>query len=314
LAVGSLNCDRKESPRSPERTGERELVLPGLSKQAAKPILGSGFSFSKIRPIPMPARLPTFLRRLFTRRGRFQSCRELEKKLGYRFVNLELLSRALTHRSYIHTPENEDLRAIERLEFLGDSVLGMVTSRFLFEHFPDKSEGDLTKLKSTLVSEANLSRIAKSISLGQHLNISEEEEKSGGRERSSIVSDAYEAVIGAVFMDGGLAPVERMIENQILRRYLEITTDRAFHNYKGELLEYMQALGLGLPQYDLLEEEGPDHEKKFTIAVTVKGRQLGRGMGKNKKEAEQRAARMALENIDSIFKDPRQESRDLPAD
>ena len=262
----------------------------------------------------MPARLPTFLRRLFTQRGKFRSCRELEKKLGYRFVNLELLSRALTHRSYIHTPENEDLRANERLEFLGDSVLGMVTSRFLFEHFPDKSEGDLTKLKSTLVSEANLSRIAKSISLGNYLNISEEEEKSGGRERNSIVSDAYEAVIGAVFMDGGLAPVERMIGNQILKRYLEITTDRAFHNYKGELLEYMQALGLGLPRYDLLEEEGPDHEKRFTIAVSVKGRQLGRGMGKNKKEAEQRAARMTLENIDSIFKDLRQDSQDLPAD
>ncbi|UCB53164.1 MAG: ribonuclease III [Candidatus Zixiibacteriota bacterium] len=258
--------------------------------------------------------LHTFLRRLFTRRGKFHGYPELEKKLGYRFVRRELLSRALTHRSYIHTPENEDLRANERLEFLGDSVLGMVTSRFLFEHFPDKSEGDLTKLKSTLVSEANLSRIAKSISLGKHLNISEEEEKSGGRERNSIVSDAYEAVIGAVFIDGGLAPAERMIEDQILKRYLEITTDRAFHNYKGELLEYMQALGLGLPRYDLLVEEGPDHQKRFTIAVSVKGRQLGKGMGNNKKEAEQGAARMALENIDSIFKDLRQDSQDLPAD
>jgi ribonuclease-3 len=254
------------------------------------------------------------LRRFFTRKGRFKNYRELERKLGYRFVRRELLSRALTHRSYIHTPENEDLRANERLEFLGDSVLGMVTSRFLFEHFPDKSEGDLTKLKSTLVSEANLSRIAKSISLGQYLNVSEEEEKSGGRERNSIVSDAYEAVIGAVFIDGGLAPAERMIKNQILKRYLEITTDRAFHNYKGELLEYMQALGLGLPRYDLLEEEGPDHEKRFTIAVSVKGKQLGKGGGKNKKEAEQMAARMALENIDSIFKDLRQNGQGLPAD
>lgn len=259
-------------------------------------------------------RLPTFLRRLFTRKGRFKSYRELEKKLGYGFVNLELLSRALTHRSYIHTPENEDLRANERLEFLGDSVLGMVTSRFLFEHFPDKSEGDLTKLKSTLVSEANLSRIAKSISLGKYLNVSEEEEKSGGRERNSIVSDAYEAVIGAVFIDGGLVPAERMIRNQILRRYLEITTDRAFHNYKGELLEYMQALGLGLPRYDVLEEEGPDHQKRFTIAVSVKGRQLGKGVGKNKKEAEQRAARMALGNIDSVFKDLKPGNQNLPTD
>jgi ribonuclease-3 len=314
FAVGSPDCERTESHRLPEKMEELRPALRAVEQGSSQTGSPFRFSFSKIRPIPMPARLPTFLRRLFLQRGKLQSHRELEKKLGYRFVNLELLSRALTHRSYIHTPENEDMRANERLEFLGDSVLGMVTSRFLFEHFPDKSEGDLTKLKSTLVSEANLSQIAKSISLGQHLNLSEEEEKSGGRERNSIVSDAYEAVIGAVFLDGGLAPVERMIKNQILKRYLEITTDRAFHNYKGELLEYMQALGLGLPRYDLLEEKGPDHEKRFTIAASVKGRQLGRGTGKNKKEAEQGAARMALENIDSIFKDAKQESQDPPAD
>jgi len=229
--------------------------------------------------------------------------------LGYGFRNLELLDRALTHRSYIHTPENENLRANERLEFLGDSVLGMVTSRFLFENFPDKNEGDLTKLKSTLVSEANLSRIAKSVSLGKYLNLSGEEEKSGGRERNSIISDAYEAVIGAVFLDGGLAPAEKMVRNQILKKYLEITTDQALYNYKGELLEYMQALGLGLPKYNVLQEKGPDHQKRFIIAVSVKGKKIGEGMGKNKKEAEQKAARMALENIDRLFKDLKEENQ-----
>jgi len=257
----------------------------------------------------MPSFLPTFLRRLFAKRDRSKKYLELEQKLGYRFKNPGLLERALTHRSYIHTPENEDLRANERLEFLGDSVLGMVTSRFLFENFPDKSEGDLTILKSTLVSEANLSRIAKSISLGSYLNLSEEEEKSGGRERNSIVSDAYEAVIGAIFLDGDLAPTEKMIQNQILRKYLEITTDQTLHNYKGELLEYMQALGLGLPRYDVLEEKGPDHEKRFTIAVSVKGKRMGQGAGKNKKEAEQKAARVALENIDQLFKELKKENQ-----
>lgn len=257
----------------------------------------------------MPSFLRTFLRRLFAKRDRSQKYLELEQKLGYRFKNPGLLERALTHRSYIHTPENEDLRANERLEFLGDSVLGMVTSRFLFENFPDKSEGDLTILKSTLVSEANLSRIAKSISLGSYLNLSEEEEKSGGRERNSIVSDAYEAVIGAIFLDGGLAPTEKMIQNQILRKYLQITTDQTLHNYKGELLEYMQALGLGLPRYDVLEEKGPDHEKRFTIAVSVKGKRMGQGVGKNKKEAEQKAARVALENIDQLFKEFKKENQ-----
>lgn len=235
----------------------------------------------------------------------------MERRLGYRFTNPELLHRALTHRSYVHAPENEGLRANERLEFLGDSVLGMVTSRFLFERFPEKSEGDLTKLKSTLVSEANLSRIAKSISLGKFLNLSEDEEKSGGRERNSIVSDAYEAVIGAVFLDGGLSPAQRMIEHQILRRYVEITTDQALHNYKGELLEYMQALGLGLPRYEVLEERGPDHQKRFTIAVSVKGRRMGQGAGKNKKEAEQKAAKMALENVDTLLVDLHNENHTL---
>jgi ribonuclease-3 len=257
----------------------------------------------------MSLRVPTFLRRLLAGKDRLKRYRELERRLGYRFGNPELLDRALTHRSYIHTPENEDLRANERLEFLGDSVLGMVTSRFLFENFPDKSEGDLTKLKSTLVSEANLSRIAKSISLGKYLNLSEEEDKSGGRERSSIISDAYEAVIGAVLLDGGLIPAERMIRNQILRKYLEITTDQTLHNYKGELLEYLQALGLGLPDYEILEERGPDHQKRFTIAVSVKGKHMGQGAGKNKKEAEQKAARMALENIGPRFEDLIQEGQ-----
>jgi ribonuclease-3 len=229
---------------------------------------------------------------------------ELERKLGYRFKSRELLERALTHRSYLNASSNGELWANERLEFLGDSVLGMVTSRFLFENFPDKNEGDLTKLKSTLVSEANLSQIARSISLGKYLRMSEEEEKAGGRERSSIVSDAYEAVIGAVFLDGGLAPAEKMIRKQILEKCLEITSDRTFHNFKGELLEYMQALGLGLPQYKVTQEHGPDHQKRFTIEVsTTRGRKMGEGVGKNKKEAEQKAARMALENIEKFLKE-----------
>ncbi len=257
----------------------------------------------------MPSFLLTFLQRLLIKRGRYKKYQQLEKELGYRFKNLALLDRALTHRSYIHSSENEYLRANERLEFLGDSVLGMVTSQFLFENFPEKSEGDLTKLKSTLVSEANLSRIAKSISLGEYLNLSEEEEKAGGRKRSSIVSDAYEAVIGAVFLDGGLTPAKKMIQNQILRKYMEITTDQALHNYKGELLEYMQALGLGLPKYEVLEERGPDHQKRFTIAVSVRGNRIGQGTGKNKKEAEQKAARMALENIEQVFENLRKENQ-----
>ena len=275
-----------------------------------------------------------FLKRLLPQKERFKRYSELEHRLGYRFKDLRLLDRALTHRSYIHTLDNGDERlgrltvrsevegqsrsigssqdeslvANERLEFLGDSVLGMVTSQFLYESFPDKSEGDLTKLKATLVSEATLARIAKSISLGKYLNLSEEEGKSGGRERISIISDAYEAVIGAIYIDGGLASAGRVIKNQILKRCLELTTDKDFYNYKGELLEYMQALGWGMPRYEVLSEEGPDHQKRFTIVVSAKGRKMGKGEGGTKKEAEQMAAKRALENIDKTLEEFQKES------
>jgi len=278
--------------------------------------------------------LISFLKRLLPQKERFKRYSELEHRLGYRFKDLLLLDRALTHRSYVYAPENgaerfgkltvlnevggqtpstespqdANLAANERLEFLGDSVLGMVTSQFLYENFPDKSEGDLTKLKATLVSEATLGRIAKSIPLGKYLNLSEEEDKSGGRERISIIADAFEAVIGAIYIDGGLASAERVIRNQILRRCLELASDKDFYNYKGELLEYMQALGMGMPKYEVLIEEGPDHQKKFTIAVFAKGKKLGKGEGLTKKAAEQRAAKMALENIDKFLEELQKET------
>lgn len=186
--------------------------------------------------------------------------------------------------------------------------MGMVVSQFLFENFPGKSEGDLTKLKASLVSEVTLSRIARSICLGKYLNVSEEEEKSGGRERTSIIADAYEAVIGAVYLDGGLVPTKRVIKDQILKRWLELASDKTSYNYKGELLEYMQALGLGMPRYEVLVEEGPDHQKKFTIAVLAKGRLMGKGEGLTKKEAEQKAAKMALGNIDEFLGESHKEA------
>jgi ribonuclease-3 len=259
----------------------------------------------------MAFNLIRFLKRLLSKKERFKRYSELERRLGYRFKDLELLDRALTHRSYIYAPNNgstgspqgENLATNERLEFLGDSVLGMVVSQFLFENFPGKSEGDLTKLKGTLVSEATLSRIARSICLGEYLNLSEEENKSGGRQRTSIIADAYEAVIGAIYLDGSLVPTQRVIKNQILKKCLELASDKAFYNYKGELLEYMQALRLGMPRYEVLVEKGPDHQKKFTIAVLAKGKKMGKGEGLTKKEAEQKAAKMALENIDKFLEE-----------
>jgi ribonuclease-3 len=231
-------------------------------------------------------------------RPKIQVIEGLELRLGYKFKNKDLLIESLTHRSSLKEQGKQREASYERLEFLGDAVLGLSVSRFLFENFPDKDEGELTKLKATLVSEANLARKAKLISLGKHLLLSPEEEKSGGRLRTSILSDSYEALLGAIFLDGGLEGAEKFIQAQILRNLKETTLDRSFQNYKGELLEYLQAEGEGIPKYEVLEERGPDHQKMFTIGVYSKGRRLGIGKGASKKEAEQNAAKMALEELE----------------
>lgn len=244
----------------------------------------------------MSFELLRFFKNLFTK-TKAPTLEELEKKLGYGFKNKAILNEALTHRSSLIETGKERNSSYERLEFLGDAVLGLSVSRYLFENFPDKDEGELTKIKATLVSEANLSRKAKLIALGRFLHLSSEEEKSGGRSRHSILSDSYEAILGAIFLDGGLREVERFIQCHLLKDIKETAEDRSFHNYKGDLLELLQAEGEGIPRYEVLEEEGPDHKKTFTVGVYSKGKHLGTGKGTSKKEAEQNAAKMALEEL-----------------
>ncbi len=217
----------------------------------------------------------------------------LQSGLAYLFRDRTLLTEALTHRSFCQERDS----SYERLEFLGDSVIGLIISQFLYENFPQKTEGDLTKIKASLVSEITLTQVAQFISLGQYILMSKEEEKAGGRNKPSILSDAYEALLGAIFLDGGLSAASRTIEKHILSRISEIIEGETFRNYKGELLEYLQARGRRLPRYQVLEEKGPDHDKKFTMAVFVRGKEWGRGSGTSKKEAEQNAARMALEKL-----------------
>jgi ribonuclease-3 len=245
----------------------------------------------------MKFRLSRFIKYLLSK-PKNRAIEDLELRLGYKFKNKDLLIESLTHRSSLKDQGKQREASYERLEFLGDSVLGLSVSRFLFEDFLDKDEGELTKLKATLVSEANLARKAKLISLGKNLLLSPEEEKSGGRLRTSILSDSYEALLGAIFLDGGLEAAEKFIRSQILKNLKETTLDRSFQNYKGELLEYLQAEGEGIPKYEVLEESGPDHQKMFTIGVYSKGRLLGTGKGASKKEAEQNAAKMALEELE----------------
>jgi ribonuclease-3 len=233
----------------------------------------------------------SFLRKIFTREKPL--LKDFESVLGYSFKDKQLLAKALSHRSSV----SEGL-ANERLEYLGDAVLGLIVSEFLFRKFPEYNEGDLTKNKAALVNEAMLSKVAYKIRLGQYVFLSPEEEKSGGRLKPSIIADAMEAVLGAVYIDGGLEAVARVIDKLLLDDFERLIKDEAMFNYKGELLEKMQGIGQGAPKYEVIEEIGPDHIKVFVISVSINGIRKGVGRGTSKKEAEQQAAKIALEALD----------------
>ena len=216
--------------------------------------------------------------------------------LGYHFRNPDLLELALTHRSYVRI-QAEFLPSNERLEFLGDSVLGLVIADQLYQDNPDLSEGDLTKMKALLVNETTLALIGKQIGLNKHILLSPEEDRAGGRERGSIVSDSFESVIGAIYLDGGFYAVRDVILRLLYVHRETIMADKSQHNYKGDLLEIIQGRGQGMPHYDVIEESGPDHDKLFKVQVMVNGTVLGDGEGYSKKEAEQKAACCALRKL-----------------
>lgn len=243
------------------------------------------------------------LKKLLSLGGRKGELEQLARRFNsvfrYDFSDENLLLEALVHRSYIRTPEGRELASYERLEFLGDSVLGLIVSEELFKIYEDYSEGELTKLKSMLVNETALARIGGEAGLGQFVLLSPEEERSGGRERNSILADCFEAVLGAIYLDGSLATVRVLIRRLILSRAEEILSDETQINYKGILLELLQARGGGSPAYEVVDEEGPDHRKVFQVAIRYHGERLGLGQGLTKKEAEQLAARQALEVLSS---------------
>lgn len=218
----------------------------------------------------------------------------LEAVIGYTFKRPGLLRQALTHRS--HTGQYDGSRAAsnERLEFLGDAVLDLCVSHHLFLRFPDKKEGELTKLKSIIVSGPFLVQLASDIQLGRHLRLSESEERTGGRQRASILEDAFEALLGALYLDGGLPAAEAFVRRHILDGLDLSQASRDNRNYKSLLLELSQSRGCGNPVYRVVEELGPDHSKYFTVEVLVGEEPLGRGMGASKKKAEQAAAREGL--------------------
>ncbi|SYZ72390.1 Ribonuclease 3 [Candidatus Zixiibacteriota bacterium] len=221
---------------------------------------------------------------------------EFYQSMGYLFRDGAYLVKALTHRSLSRSGENS-LPSNERLEFLGDAILGMLISQYLFETRPEFDEGDLTKTKALLVNEVALSMVGKECGLNNLIRLSPEEEKSGGRSRNSIISDAVEAVIGAIYLDGGLKAAQDFVRRMIISRTEEIMSLANQRNYKGELLEYLQARGQGAPFYEVIAEEGPDHDKTFKVAVHTNGEITGSGSGASKKEAEQKAAATSLEYL-----------------
>jgi ribonuclease III len=237
--------------------------------------------------------------------------KELEAALGHEVAAPELLVRALTHRSLAHQLAQADggkksaQADNERLEFLGDAVLGLVVAEALFTLHPEWREGEMTRIRSGLVSRLHMAQVAEEIGLGKHLRLSRGEESSGLRRRSTVLSNTMEAVMGALFLDGGLEPVRVFVRGRVMgevaeRLAVELRSGEALGNYKSALQERLQAAGAGVPVYRVKTESGPDHHKRFLVEVRLKseagqkGKPLARGMGRTKKLAEQDAARRAL--------------------
>ncbi len=219
---------------------------------------------------------------------------ELEEKLGYHFRDRGLLEHAMTHSSYANEHRTTGLTSNERLEFLGDSVLGVVVADYLFQKHPDMPEGELTRTRAALVCEGSLHEVAQSLGLGRYLRLGKGEDAGGGRKRPSILADATEAMLAAVYLDGGMEAVRPIIRALILDKERERAADR---DYKTALQELVQRTPGAAVSYRLVRESGPDHCRSFEMEASVDGRVIGTGAGRTKKEAEQMAAKAALERL-----------------
>jgi ribonuclease-3 len=225
----------------------------------------------------------------------------LEQHLGYRFRDRQLLELALTHRSRAHEDGLGQDSTNESLEFLGDAVLGFVVADLVYQEFPTSDEGQKSKMKSSLVSFTALARAAESVDLGAHLRLGRGEDKTGGRHKPVLLADACEAVIAAVYLDGGLAAARGLVHRLLTPLLDHIRTGGAAAagagDFKSSLQEYLQARRLPPPVYRIVDQTGPDHEKTFTVDVQAAGRVLGEAEGRSRKEAEQQAARVALDAL-----------------
>jgi len=228
-------------------------------------------------------------------------CAELEARLGHAFRNAALCETALTHTSWVNEAGQPERSDNERLEFLGDAVLDLVVSDLLMRRFPDRREGDLSRARAALVSEPGLAQVAVALELGRFILLGKGEERTGGRGRPSILANALEALMGAIYIDAGFdaaaAVASRLFESRI-----EEVDQHARLDYKSRLQERAQALWQTAPVYEVVAEEGPDHDKRFEVALSLAGRPYGRAIGRSKKEAEQGAAAAALDAIEREVK------------
>lgn len=215
----------------------------------------------------------------------------IEQNIQYEFNNKSLLKQALSHSSFINEMKKTGMESYERLEFLGDAVLELITSEFLFENYKELTEGQLTKLRASIVCEFTLSAVSEMLQFGEYVLLSKGEELTGGRNRSSILCDLFESVLGAIYLDGGMEPARAYVKTFLLT---DIENKSLFYDAKTTLQEMVQKDGKGVVTYDILEESGPDHNKKFVTEVSVDGVPLAQGEGSSKKNAQQMAAYKAI--------------------
>ncbi len=212
----------------------------------------------------------------------------LEKDLGYEFEDKKLIIEALTHKSYKQPYDNE------RLEFLGDAVLDLVVGEYLFKKFKNSDEGNLSKIRASLVNETGFDKLARALCLGDYILLSNAEDNNGGREKSSLLSNAFEAIMGAVYLEAGLQKVHEIAIGLIEENYKEISLDSLFRDFKTTLQELTQARFGITPEYKVLASRGPDHKKEFEVGVFIEGKEYARANGKSKKIAQQEAAQVAV--------------------
>ena len=226
---------------------------------------------------------------------RMEQLNSLQDRIKFKFSDIKLLNKALTHRSYANE-NSETLKHNERLEFLGDSVLDILVSDYLVHEYSEFAEGTLSKIRAAVVNETCLAKLAKSIKLGNYLLLGRGEDLSGGREKASILADTFEALAGAVFCDGRFEATSNIFLPLLIEEITKTAQSWSFRDFKSDLQEYTQNKLVCIPSYKVVREIGPDHAKKFEVVVMIKNEVEGKGFGRSKKEAEQAAAKMAMEN------------------